>query len=181
MTPELAITRHGPAETLALCDEILPVYAAAEADQMHDPFYGEEQFLHRLVDLYAPGRDFELVTARLGGVMIGFAFGNPRDKTAAIWESVGKALPDVVVPEEPQPVYVFRELNVLPDYQGRGYGRALHDALLASRPERLAHLLVRPDNPARFAYGSWGWRKVGTQQPFPDSPVFDEMVKTLPL
>jgi hypothetical protein len=57
----------------------------------------------------------------------------------------------------------------------------LHDALLFSRPEWLAFLLVRLDNPARFAYVSWGWRKIGEQQPFPDSPVFDEMVRTLPL
>lgn len=113
--------------------------------------------------------------------MIGFAFGNPRDRTAEIWEAVARALPDVAVPENPEPVYIFRELNVYPRYQGRGYGRALHDALLANRPERLADLLVRPDNPARLAYLSWGWRKLGELQPFPDSPVFDEMARVLPL
>ncbi len=158
MSPDLTLARYDSASALRCRDALTAVYASARADQAHNPFYSEESFWQRLVELYAPGRDFELVTATLHGVVIGFAFGNPRDKTAEIWRSVSRAVPDISVPDKPEPVYIFRELNVRPEYQRRGYGRQLHDALLDSRPERLAHLLVRPDNPARFAYGSWGWR-----------------------
>lgn len=50
---------------------------------------------------------------------------------------------------------------------GEGYGRQLHDALLADRPEERATLLVRQDNPARDLYLRWAWRVVGIVQPFP--------------
>lgn len=161
--------------------EILPVYVAAEAEQMYDPFYWPDKFVDRLERMYAPSRGFEMVVGRLDGKPVGFAFGTTRERSKAVWDAIGKALPDVPVPEKPEPVFLLCEINVQPNCQGRGYGRALHDALLASRRERLAFLLVHPDNPARFAYASWGWRKVGEQQPFPDSPVFDEMVRELPL
>jgi GNAT superfamily N-acetyltransferase len=177
---DLVLARYDSSGARELGDELAAIYAAARADQAHNPFYSRERFLERL-EMYLPGREFELVTATLGGVMVGFAFGNPRDRTAEIWEAVSKALPYIVVPEDPDPVYIFRELNVDPGYQGRGYGRVLHDALLRARPEKLADLLVRPDNPARLAYLSWGWQRLGELQPFPDSPVFDEMVRVLPL
>jgi hypothetical protein len=50
---------------------------------------------------------------------------------------------------------------------------------LNTRPERLAHLLVRPDNPAKETYLHWGWRTVGHIRPFPDAPAMDAMVKIL--
>jgi hypothetical protein len=60
------------------------------------------------------------------------------------------------------------------------YARALHDALLADRPERRATLLVDPNNtPARSAYLSWGWTQLGTLQPFADARVYDAMVRRL--
>lgn len=58
-----------------------------------------------------------------------------------------------------------------------GYARIIHDALLSGRTEPLAYLLVRVGNPARTAYESWGWRVIGQDQPFPDSPMMDEMAK----
>ena len=112
--------------------------------------------------------------------MVGYGFGSPRDKTQDIWDEVREALPDVPIPERPEPVYIFRELAVDPPWQRHGFGRLLHDALLEDRSEQLAHLLVRPDNvAARAAYVSWGWRKIGEMQPFSDAPVMDAMVLRL--
>jgi GNAT superfamily N-acetyltransferase len=182
MAAELLLAHCGSAGALELRDELTAVYLAARADQAHNPFYSSESFLARLVDLYVPGRDFGLVTGTLDGALVGFAFGSPRDKSAEIWEAVNRALPQIEVPAKPEPVYIFRELNVHPDYQRHGYGRKLHDALLGTRPEKLSQLLVRPDNiPARSAYFSWGWRKIGEKKPFPDSPVFDVLVRSLPV
>lgn len=177
---DLVLARFGSDDVRDLDGELAAVYAGARSDQAHNPFYSRERFLERL-DMYLPAKGFEVVTGRIDGVMVGFAFGNPRANAAEIWNSVRSALPDIPAPETPAPVYVLRELNVLPEFQLRGHGRTLHDSLLTSRPERLAHLLVRPDNPARLAYLKWGWQKVGTQQPFPDSPIFDEMIRVLPL
>jgi GNAT superfamily N-acetyltransferase len=182
MADELVVTRHGPGETLAMLNEILPVYTAAEAAQMHNRFFWPDQYVDRLKRMYAPSRGFELVVGRIDGKLVGYVFGSPRDNSADVWERVAKELPDIPAPDKPEPIFIFREFQVHPDYQRRGYGRRLHDTLFSTRPEKLAHLLVRKDNmPARAAYFLWGWRKLGEQQPFPDAPTFDELVRGLPL
>jgi GNAT superfamily N-acetyltransferase len=91
------------------------------------------------------------------------------------------ALPDVAAHSIDEPIYLFREFAVDPARQGKGYGRLLHDALLKTRSERLAHLLVRQDNPAKGTYTHWGWQVIGQVQPFPEAPVLDAMIRMLPL
>ncbi len=86
------------------------------------------------------------------------------------------------IAEDGHRTFAVNELMVVPARTGRGYGRALHDALLANRPEKRATLLVRPDNiPARPAYERWGWCKLGELQPFDDAPRYDAMVIDLPI
>jgi GNAT superfamily N-acetyltransferase len=170
------------ATTLQLRDSILPVYLAAHHDQQSDPWATPERFWQRLEELYAPTKDFGLVCGWLDTTMIGYAFGSVRDNTSEIWERVRSALPGIPAAPQAEPVYIFREFAVHPGYQGKGHGRAIHDALLSSRPETLAHLLVRLDNArATAAYVSWGWRMIGETRPFPDSPIMNEMVLPLPL
>ncbi|MGH3775528.1 MAG: GNAT family N-acetyltransferase [Pseudonocardiaceae bacterium] len=178
--PELRIARHDAADTIQLREPLKALYLRSHLDQQHIPFYSPAQFWERLEELYAPGRGFGTVTGWLDDVMVGYAFGSPRDRTQDVWNEVRDALPDVPVPERPEPVYIFRELAVDPAWQRHGFGRALHDALLENRAERLAHLLVRPDNvAARSAYLAWGWRKIREIQPFPDAPIMDAMVLRL--
>ena len=178
---KLTIRRYRAVETMNLQDHVLPVYAASHADLVDDPWFPPERFWQRLVSLYAPGRGFELVAGWMGDLLVGYAFGSPRYDSAAIWEDVRQALPELLVPTEPEPVYIFREFAVHPQHQRRGYGRIIYDALLSARPEPLAHLLVRPDNALAIrAYMSWDWRKIGQKQPFPDAPVLDVMVRELP-
>lgn len=183
MSSELVIRRYDGPGTLRLKEPVLRVYGASHEQPIrNDPWFSEEKFWQRLVDLYAPGRDFEMVSGWLGDEMIGYAFGSPRDDSAANWQQVKAALPDFPTPDTPEPIYIFREFAVHPHHQGQGHGRKLHDELLARRPERLAQLLVRVDNAqARGAYTSWGWRRIGSTQPFPDAPVLDVMVRALPL
>lgn len=53
---------------------------------------------------------------------------------------------------------------------------------LETREEDLAVLLVDTRHPkVQVLYESWGYRKVGERQPFPDSPVFAVMLTELPL
>jgi hypothetical protein len=83
--PELSLRPHGTAETLQLQDRILPVYAASHAPVIHDPWFSEAKFWDRLVQLYAPGRDFEMVSGWLDDELVGYAFGSPGGDTAATW------------------------------------------------------------------------------------------------
>jgi GNAT superfamily N-acetyltransferase len=182
VTAELTISRHDGAGALELQDELVSLYSASHGDVVHIPFMSPERYRQRLVDMYAPLAGFELVTGRLDGELAGYAFGSPRPNSASTWEDLRRARPDLPVPSTPLPIYIFREFAVHPEHQGRGYGRLLHDALLGPRTEPLAHLLVRQDNDrARYAYQKWGWEGAGTLQPFPDAPVFDVMVRRLPL
>jgi GNAT superfamily N-acetyltransferase len=179
--PDLRIDSYGPEEALSLREPVLDVYLASHHDQQHNPWFGPDQFWRRLVEIYAPSRDFGLVAAWLGETMAGYAFGSPKDNSADIWEMVRQTLPETGIPQEPVPIYFFREFAVHPAQQGKGYGRKLHDALLKTRPEPLAHLLVRSDNPAKTSYLHWGWHVVGKVQPFEDAPALDAMVRVLPV
>ena len=170
---------YGSVGALGLREPMLAVYLASHHDQQYDPWFSPESFWDRLLNLYAPGPDFGLVVAWQDDTMIGYAFGSPKDNSADIWEMTAHTLPEVTAPPTPTPIYFFREFAVSPEYQGKDYGRLLHDTLLNTRPERLAHLLVRQDNSAKQAYLHWGWHTVGQVQPFPDAPVMDAMVKIL--
>ena len=163
-------------------EEILPVYAASHGDQMRDPWFHPDQFWERLVELYLPGRDFELVVGRVVDEVVGYALGSPRDQHGALWADLRSTYPEWGVPVDPLPMYMFREFAVHPAHQRKGVGRRLHNALLAHRPEPAAEFLVRKANaPAQAAYRSWGWVQLGDKQPFADSPVFDRLVFKLPI
>lgn len=172
----LTLRHSGPAQLDELQQQILHVYTDSHADQMHDPWFHPDEFWHRLINLYAPTRAFDLVSGWRDQEMVGYAFGSARD-TDNPWPEISRELPHL---QPDRPVYIFREFAVHPDWQQHGYGRDIHDELLRERDEQIAQLLVRPDNgPALAAYQRWGWKKITTKQPFPDSPVFDLMVLDL--
>ena len=174
--PGLRLRHTGPEETLALRDQILPVYASSHADQMHDPWFSLAEFWKRLVEIYAKTRDFDLVTAWFDDIVVGYAFGSPRDNED-LWPDIHNAFPDM---EPHGPVYIFREFAVSPTFQRQHVGAKIHDELLRGRPEQVAHLLVRPDNvAAQAAYARWGWKMIGKIRPFDDSPTFDALALDL--
>jgi hypothetical protein len=71
---------------------------------------------------------------------------------------------------------------VRPSWRRTGASVQLHHTLPASRHEDLAVLTVDTIHPSIQAmYESWGYRKVGEDQPFPDSPLFAVMLAELPL
>ncbi|WP_234354645.1 acetyltransferase [Streptomyces sp. NRRL WC-3618] len=56
----------------------------------------------------------------------------------------------------------------------------MHETLLAERDEERATLLVDPtrsEGRLKAVYESWGYRDIGDQQPFDDSPVFATMLR----
>lgn len=179
--PAARIEHYDAEGALRLKEPMLAVYLASHHDQQGNPWFGPGPFWQRLTDLYAPSRGFDLVAAWQGETMVGYAFGSLMGKPQEIWEMVRSSLSDISVPSCDEPVYFFREFAIAPASQGKGYGRLLHDTLLKDRPERLAHLLVRQDNPAKNAYQHWGWQIAGKVQPFADAPVLDAMVIELPL
>lgn len=72
------------------------------------------------------------------------------------------------------------EIMVRAPWRGTGTAHAIHEELLAHRPEERVTLLVEPDHPGvKRTYESWGHKHIGDQKPFPDSPLYATMVRQL--
>jgi ribosomal protein S18 acetylase RimI-like enzyme len=175
---DLEIGRYDADVVPELRHVLVDVHVDARADLLDQPFYTAERFAERL-DAYAKDPTFSLVTGRSDGQLIGYAFGGTLPATSRWWTGLhGNDDPDLTR-ETGSRTFAFREILVRTAYQRRGFAHRLHDKLLACRPEERATLLVRHDNPARELYLRWGWRVVGTMQPFPDSPIMDAMIRDL--
>lgn len=176
---DLAIQQLSAEDMRAARTPLLSLYADCYRDLIADPFFAPERHWERL-EGYASRPGFALVVGHAGADMIGCALGFTLPAGTGWWKGLRTEVdPDDIV-EDGTRTFAFNELMVAPSHTNRGYGRALHDALLADRSEQRATLLVRPDNiPARPAYVSWGWHKLGEIQPFDDAPRYDAMVLDL--
>ncbi|MFE9579979.1 GNAT family N-acetyltransferase [Nocardia sp. NPDC006044] len=175
----LKVVRYTSSEIPRHADEIKAVYLAAHRSRQGDSWYCPANFWARLEQLYAPVPGFELVAGWRDGRIAGYAFGTPYRRPAEARAKAAQVFPELAAEAADAPVYIFREFSVHPDHQRQGYGRIIHDAVLAERPERLAYLLVRRENPAGELYASWGWRVIGQARPVADWPLMDEMAKRL--
>jgi hypothetical protein len=61
-----------------------------------------------------------MVSGWLDDELIGYAFGSPGGDTAATWAAVDTALPDIPVPDEPEPIYLFASSPCTPTTRGEG-------------------------------------------------------------
>lgn len=151
---------------------LLDVHADAYAARMTEPFV---QRFPWFVDHWGGKPGFSCVIAYdSGGEPIGFTYGAPPEVGREWWrEYVNPA------PADPT-TFAVSELMLKVKWRRRGLGQQLHEALLGARDEALAVLTVDTKRPKLQAmYESWGYKKVGEQQPFPDSPVYAVMVLDL--
>ncbi len=179
--PELTVEHFGASGMHEQREPLLKVYAEVYSDRLDDPFFSLPRYWERL-EGYASRDGFSLGTGRLGGELIGYALGYTLPAGSRWWSGLrGEVDPKLLV-EDGHRTFALTEIMVRERWRRRGHARALHDALLSGRQEERATLLVLPDNvPARTAYLAWGWYKLGELQPFDDAPVYDAMVRELPL
>lgn len=185
----LRFTHHTAAAAREVRDVVEDVFRRSYRDAIEsgDAFGSPEAFIQRF-DAYtdpARGSGFELVVAYLNGVAVGQTWGWPLPPNAAWWGGLrlGDSDADVAefMEESGARTFALSEVMVDQAHAGRGIAHALHDELLAGRPEARATLLVRPDNDRAYrAYRRWGWVCVGNLTPsWPDAPTFDVLVKHL--
>lgn len=168
-TATVELRRFGHTDLPAIRQTLLDVHTDAYADDMTE---FDERFPW-FVDHWGGHPDFACVIGYDGDEPVGFAYGAPATPDREWWREHMQA------PADPS-TFAFSELMVRPRWRKTGTGELLHEALLADRPEALAVLLVDPDHPkVQALYEQWGWRQIGNRQPFPDSPNFAVMLRTL--
>ncbi|MFC3963458.1 GNAT family N-acetyltransferase [Nocardia jiangsuensis] len=181
--------RYAAAEARERRDIVQRVYEHAYTDAIAggDPFDQVSAFMGRFDAYTDPARSagFDLVTATDDGEPVGQTWGWPLRPGAAGWEGLVLDEGDVdeFTEEDGRRTFALSEIMVVKSHVGQGIARALHDQLLAARPEQRASLLVIPDNRRAYdRYRRWGWRRVGTLRPsWPDAPTFDVLDLPLPL
>lgn len=152
---------------------LIDVHTDAHADAMDDEF---KQRFPWFVDHWGGNPDFDCVIAYDGDEAVGFAYGAPAVPSREWWR---ECLDEAPVKSR---TFAYSELAVRQTYRKQGLGALLSRALLDERDEDLAVLLVDVTHPrVQALYESWGFRKVGERQPFPDSPVYAVMLAELPL
>jgi GNAT superfamily N-acetyltransferase len=126
---------------------------------------------------------FALAVACHGGYLVGYAFGMPLRPSTSWWRHLTTPLPDEITAEHPGRTFALAELLVRASWRRQGIGQALHDLILANRPEERATLTVPPAaTPAQQAFRKWGWLKVArTRGEHAGEPVSDVLVTPLPL
>ncbi|MFM9700143.1 GNAT family N-acetyltransferase [Streptomyces europaeiscabiei] len=151
---------------------LMDVHADAYADAMDDEF---NQRFAWFVEHWTSMEGFTCVVAFDGEEPTGFAYGAPLKDGREWWRST------TYQPNNGYTAtYAVSEVMVRPQWRKQGISEQLHTALLKERTEDLAVLLVDVTHPkVQELYESWGYLKVGEQQPFADSPLYAVMVKSL--
>ena len=182
--PDLTLTHHTSTEVAQLMDELCEVYADAYgAVPGEDPREKSSAFRERATG--APeGRNYSLVTAHLGGQLVGFAFGYSLRPERGWWDGLSPEPPEGFTEETGSRTVVLSEIEVRRAWQGQGIGRAIHDAFLSERSEERATLASSPNAPDTHAlYERWGWQKMGTVRAKPGAyyPAYVRFVRPLPI
>ena len=162
---------------------------AAELQELHaevfaGPPYWRDDDAARFAGQFRVQRrqpGFVLAEARHGGYLVGYAAGMPLRPSTSWWRDLTTPLPDEVTAEHPGRTFALTELLVRASWRRQGIARALHDLILAGRPEERATLIVLPAaTPAQNAFRTWGWRKLARTRDGPGAPVSDVLVTELP-
>ena len=178
--PGLTFARLDGPQAAAHADELQALHAEVYADPPSGRAEDATVFGDRFgVQRRQPG--FVLAAARHGGYLVGYAAGMPLRPSTSWWRELTTSLPADVTTEHPGRTFALTELLVRASWRRQGIATALHDLLLADRPEERATLTVLPAaTPAQSALRAWGWRKIARTRPGPGSPTCDVLVIALP-
>ncbi|MGI9001070.1 MAG: GNAT family N-acetyltransferase [Pseudonocardia sp.] len=180
----VTLTHHNSSDAALLMDELCDAYADAygtvpgeDADEKSSAFRERATAPLRAVD-------YALVTARVDGRLVGFAFGYNVRPERGWWDGLSPEPPAGFTEETGHRTVLLAEIEVRRAWQGKGVGRAVHDAFLSQRSEERATLASNPEATDTHAlYERWGWQKMGVVPGKPDSyyPEYVRFVLPLPL
>lgn len=143
------------------------------------PFYDVEQFNNRL-NMYATRPGWTAVIGFEEDEAAGFCFGVALASENRWWSPMINELPAEYTRENGRRTVALQEIVVRKQWRGRGVAWQIHQEWLHQRSEERVTLLVNPtagNGSVQAVYEAWGYRKIGDQQPFPESPVFACMMR----
>jgi hypothetical protein len=159
-------------------DLLIDVYAEVYADRLTDPFFTVDRFAERL-DGHVRAPNWAAVVGYAGAEPVGYAYGATRPAGSTAWHGVHPPPDPELARETGRRTFFLFELMVRASWRKTGTAALIHEQLLRRRPEERASLTVEHDHPkVRARYEDWGYRCVGSVRPFPDSPLFDVMLRT---
>jgi GNAT superfamily N-acetyltransferase len=179
-------TWDGPAAR-GLTDVVCCLYRVVFSEE---PFNGTPEEFDGQRDYYPkmtarPG--FRLATAQVDdeqGEFIGFGYGYLLPSDTTWWDGIDQPVPPEETREDGRRSFALIDFGVLPAWQGKGIGRAIHDELLGGSGAERATLAVQPKATRTEAtYLRWGWRRAAhlTNSPGSTFPEFNLLVlDTLP-
>jgi ribosomal protein S18 acetylase RimI-like enzyme len=128
-----------------------PGYEDTQSDG--DGFAAEQLPTHAARD------DFKLVTARVDGTVVGFAYGFTGQRGQWWPDRVAEVVSPELAADWIGGHFEVVELAVLPEAQGQGLGTALMEELMRDLPHRKALLTTYVDDrPAPRLYRRLGWQ-----------------------
>ena len=176
---DVELTHHSAEEARSLLDELCDGYADAYGVESS----AEKTSAFRDRATKALERDhFDLVTARAGDTLAGFAFGYSIPARSAWWDNLEPEPSEEFRTETGSRTVLLAELEVRKAWQGKRLGRSLHDEFLSSRREERATLSANPDAvDVQSIYGRWGWEKIGRRSRRPGDYLAAYDLYVLPL
>ncbi len=179
---DIQFLRHDAHTAATLHAEVEDLYRRSYVERIArgDEFGRPEAFLRRF-DAYLTNPSFAMIVAVRDGRWIGQAWGWPLTETSRWWHGLTTDEDADFTREDGRRTFALSEIMVDQHCTGRGVAHALHDHLLAERPETRATLLVNPANTsARRAYERWGWIQIGRLRPsWPGAAELDVMIRPL--
>jgi GNAT superfamily N-acetyltransferase len=177
--PDLELRRVN-ADGLPEARQVLTdVYAEVYADALGDPFFSVERFTERLSG-HARRNNWEAVIGYQGDEPVGYAYGGALQPGARWWMHMLDPLSEKYTEETGRRTLALFEIMVRKPWRGTGAARHIHEELLSGRAEERVTLLVDPrKRGVKALYERWGYTSIGDQKPFPDSPLYATMVRSL--
>jgi GNAT superfamily N-acetyltransferase len=180
--PEITFVLLDGPEAARHADEFVAVAAEVYADPPYGWGDGEVAEFGRRFAVQSRQPGFTAVQARHGGYLVGYAFGMPLRPATSWWRHLTTPLPADVTTEYQGRTFALADLAVRAAWRRQGIGAALHNAVMAGRPETRATLTVLPAaGPAQSACHHLGWRKVArTRDQANGTRVLDVLILMLP-
>lgn len=177
--PEVTLRHVKRNELDSVRQLLLDVYAEIYADRLDDPFFTVDRYNERLTN-HANRDGWEAVIGYDGDEPVGYAYAAPLPPDARWWTHQLEPLAPDFTEETGSRTLALFEIMVRTPWRNTGTAHAIHEDLLSRRTEERVTLLVELSHPAvKRLYESWGYESVGDQEPFPDSPLYSTMVRTL--